>query len=55
MLTYGGTSIESSPRGPLIWTVDIACTRDPLPFAEGIITWKVTPEGTESGADPIFD
>ena len=55
MLTYGGTSIESSPSGPLICTVDIACTREALAFAEGEITWKVTPWGTESGRDPILD
>jgi len=55
MLTYGGMPIESSPSGPLICTVDIACTREALAFAEGEITWKVTPWGTESGRDPIFD
>jgi RNA 3'-terminal phosphate cyclase len=52
---YGGTSIESSPSGPLICTVDIACVLVPLPFAEDSITLTVTPCGTESGKDPIFD
>jgi len=47
--------MESSPSGPLICTVDIDCTRDPLSFAEGAITLKVTPWGIESGADPILD
>jgi hypothetical protein len=48
-------AIESSPSGPLMCTVDIACARDPIFFAEDSMTWKVTPWGTESGADPIFD
>jgi len=54
-LTYDGMPIESSPSGPLICTVDIACTRAALAFTEGETTWKVTPWGTESGRDPILD
>lgn len=47
--------MESSPRGPLICTVDMACTRDALARADGVVTLNVTPGGTESGAEPIFD
>lgn len=55
ILMYGGISMESSPRGPLTCTVDIGCVLDPLPFAEGAIMLRVTPEGTDSGAEPIFE
>jgi hypothetical protein len=55
MLMYGGTSIESSPSGPLMCTVDMACVLEPLPFAEAAVTSKVTPCGTERGREPIFD
>lgn len=47
--------MESSPSGPLICTVDIACARAPLPFADGGMTLKVTPGGTDNGAEPILD
>jgi hypothetical protein len=33
----------------------MACTRDALARAEGAVTLNVTPGGTESGAEPIFD
>jgi hypothetical protein len=55
ILIYGGMFIESSPSGPLICTVDIACTLELLALAEGATTWNVTPWGNESGRDPIFD
>jgi hypothetical protein len=48
-------SIESSPNGPLICTVDIACVLVPLFFVEGDIMLNVTPSGIDSGAEPIFD
>lgn len=47
--------MESSPRGPLICTVDMACVLVPLALDEGTTTFNVTPWGTESGADPILD
>jgi len=55
ILTYGGMAIESSPSGPLMCTVDMACTLALLALAEGAITWNVTPWGIESGKDPILD
>jgi hypothetical protein len=55
MCRYGGTSMDSSPSGPLMCTVDMGWTRDPLPFADGAVTLKVTPGGTDSGAEPILD
>lgn len=48
-------AIESSPSGPLMCTVDMACTLALLALAEGATTWKVTPWGIESGKDPILD
>jgi hypothetical protein len=48
-------SIESSPSGPLICTVDIACVLDDLPFADGSKILNVTPCGIVSGAEPILD
>jgi hypothetical protein len=47
--------MESSPRGPVICTVDMACTRDALARADGAVILNVTPGGMESGAEPIFD
>lgn len=47
--------MESSPRGPLICTVDMACARAPLPRADGGMTLNVTPGGMDSGAEPILD
>lgn len=56
MAMYGGICIDSSPSGPLTLTVDMDCVRAPFPpDAFGGITLNVTPGGTESGSDPIFD
>jgi hypothetical protein len=54
-MIYGGISIDSSPSGPLICTVDMGCVLVPLPLVEGATMLKVTPCGTDSGAEPIFD
>jgi hypothetical protein len=48
-------SIESSPSGPLICTVDNACVLDDLTFADGSKILNVTPCGIVSGAEPILD
>jgi hypothetical protein len=55
MFTYVGIGIESSPSGPLICTVDIGCMRALRNREFGCIILNVTPGGTDSGADPIFD
>jgi hypothetical protein len=55
MLTYDGMGMESSPRGPVMCTVDMACTRDALARADGALTVNVTFGGMESGAEPILD
>ena len=49
--------MESSPKGPLIWTVDVACVRLLLAFkrASGGVTVKVTSGGMDKGADPILE
>lgn len=47
--------MESSPSGPLIFTVDMGWTRALLPRVEGGVMVNVTPGGTESGAEPILD
>lgn len=53
---YGGISIDSSPSGPLIFTVLADCILAPFPpTILGGMTLKVTSGGTERGSDPILD
>jgi hypothetical protein len=47
--------MESSPRGPFTWTVDMACILPSLAFIDGGIILNVTPGGIERGEEPIFD